>query len=63
MSTVGLMFASYQADIERQFLPIQRRLDGMDLLNQWTTPIGSTVWAIPPGVADGDYVGSRLFEG
>lgn len=63
VSTVGLMFASYQADIERQFLPIQRRLDGMDLLNQWTTPIGSTVWAIPPGVEDGDYVGSRLFEG
>lgn len=63
VSTAGLVFASYQADIERQFLPIQRRLDQMDLLNQWTTPIGSTVWAIPPGIADGDYIGSRLFEG
>ncbi|WP_349829321.1 Dyp-type peroxidase [Brevibacterium litoralis] len=59
----GLMFASFQADLERQFLPIQRRLDAMDLLNQWTVPIGSTVWAIPPGAAEGEYVGATLFEG
>lgn len=58
----GLMFASFQADVTRQFLPIQRRLGEVDLLNQWTTPIGSTVWAIPPGAAGaGDYVGSTLF--
>ncbi|MBU5899941.1 Dyp-type peroxidase, partial [Vibrio cholerae O1] len=34
----GLMFASFQADIERQFLPIQRRLAEVDLLNIWTVP-------------------------
>ena len=41
----GLLFASFQADIERQFLPIQRRLAEVDLLNEWTTPIGSTPWS------------------
>ncbi|UVI35876.1 Dyp-type peroxidase [Brevibacterium spongiae] len=59
----GLLFASFQADIERQFLPIQRRLAEVDLLNEWTTPIGSTVWAIPPGASDGGYIGQELFEG
>lgn len=63
VSAAGLMFASYQASIDRQFLPIQRRLDQVDLLNQWTAPIGSTVWAIPPGVAEGEYIGQSLFEG
>lgn len=59
----GLLFASFQADIDRQFLPIQRRLAEVDLLNTWTTPIGSTVWAIPPGISEGEYIGQRLFEG
>ncbi|MGO2819128.1 MAG: Dyp-type peroxidase, partial [Brevibacterium aurantiacum] len=57
-----LLFASFQADIERQFLPIQRRLAEVDLLNEWTTPIGSTVWAIPPGIKEGEYIGQSLFE-
>lgn len=59
----GLMFASFQADIDRQFLPIQHRLAEVDLLNEWTTPIGSTVWAIPPGISEGEYIGQSLFEG
>jgi len=58
----GLMFASFQANVARQFQPIQQRLAQADLLNEWTTPIGSTVWAIPPGASgEGDYVGSTLF--
>lgn len=51
----GLLFASYQADVDRQFLPIQRRLDESDMLNEWTTPIGSAVYAIPPGVCRGRF--------
>ncbi|MER7334157.1 Dyp-type peroxidase [Micromonospora sp. NPDC000119] len=56
----GLIFASYQADIARQFLPIQRRLAERDLLNEWTTPIGSAVFAIPPGCPDGGWIGQQL---
>lgn len=56
----GLIFASYQADITRQFLPIQRRLAERDLLNEWTTPIGSAVFAIPPGCPPGGWIGQQL---
>ncbi|MFF2273017.1 Dyp-type peroxidase [Agromyces sp. NPDC058136] len=60
VSDAGLLFASYQADVDRQFVPIQRRLDELDLLNEWTTPIGSAVFAIPPGCAEGGYIGDML---
>ncbi|MFF0120257.1 Dyp-type peroxidase [Micromonospora arida] len=56
----GLIFASYQADIARQFLPIQRRLADRDLLNEWTTPIGSAVFAIPPGCQPGGWIGEQV---
>ncbi|MEV7263604.1 Dyp-type peroxidase [Micromonospora aurantiaca] len=56
----GLVFASYQADIARQFLPVQRRLAERDLLNEWTTPIGSAVFAVPPGCPEGGWIGSQL---
>ncbi|ACZ86335.1 Dyp-type peroxidase [Streptosporangium roseum] len=58
----GLLFASYQADIDRQFVPIQKRLAEADLLNEWTTPIGSAVFAIPPGCARGGWVGETLLS-
>ncbi|NHO80873.1 Dyp-type peroxidase [Micromonospora sp. CMU55-4] len=56
----GLVFAAYQADIARQFLPIQRRLAERDLLNEWTTPIGSAVFAVPPGCPEGGWIGQQL---
>ncbi|TQS43107.1 Dyp-type peroxidase [Cryptosporangium phraense] len=56
----GLIFASYQADVGAQYLPIQRRLAEQDLLNQWTTPIGSAVFAIPPGCAEGGWIGEQV---
>ncbi|WP_424534073.1 Dyp-type peroxidase [Sphaerisporangium viridialbum] len=56
----GLLFASYQADITRQFVPIQRRLAEADLLNEWTTPIGSAVFAIPPGCGPDGWIGETV---
>lgn len=61
VSSSGLIFASYQADVDRQFTPIQRRLDELDMLNTWTVPIGSAVFAIPPGCSEGGFVGEQLF--
>ncbi|MEV6773680.1 Dyp-type peroxidase [Nocardia sp. NPDC051030] len=64
VSNSGLLFASYQRDIDAQFLPVQQRLAEFDALNQWTTPVGSAVFAIPPGVpTPGGYLGQSLFEG
>ena len=57
---VGLLFASYQRDPLAQFVPIQRRLDRLDLLNQWTTPVGSSVFAILPGFQPGRMLGEAL---
>jgi dye decolorizing peroxidase len=62
LSDSGLIFASYQADVDQQFVPIQRSLDELDLLNEWTTPVGSAVFAIPPGCAPGGFVGEQLFS-
>ncbi|PFG34922.1 Dyp-type peroxidase [Sanguibacter antarcticus] len=60
VSSSGLLFAAYQVDVDAQYVPLQRRLDELDLLNQWTTPIGSAVFAIPPGCSEGGYIGDTL---
>ncbi|WP_200331542.1 Dyp-type peroxidase [Leucobacter sp. L43] len=60
ISDSGLLFVSFQADVTKQFVPIQRRLDELDLLNEWTTPVGSAVFAIPPGCSEGGYIGETL---
>lgn len=60
VSLSGLIFVSFQADVDRQFVPIQRRLDQLDLLNEWTIPVGSAVFAIPPGCAADGFVGETL---
>lgn len=57
----GLIFATFQRDIDEQFLPVQRRLAQFDALNQWTTAIGSAVFVVPGGVrAPGDHLGQEL---
>ncbi|HYN65256.1 MAG TPA: Dyp-type peroxidase [Ornithinibacter sp.] len=59
-SSSGLVFIAYQADPVLQFLPVQRRLAEVDLLNLWTTPIGSAVFAVLPGAAPGEILGQAL---
>jgi dye decolorizing peroxidase len=61
VSSAGMVFASFQSDVDRQFVPIQRRLDELDMLNAWTVPVGSAVFAVPPGCAEGGFVGDVLF--
>ncbi len=56
----GLVFVSYQADPSAQFVPIQERLAKADVLNIWTTPIGSALFAVPGGVQPGEYIGQAL---
>lgn len=61
ITDAGLLFLAYQRDVDEGFVPVQRRLDELDLLNQWTTPVGSAVFAIPPGCQEGGFVGETLF--
>lgn len=54
----GLAFLSFQRD-PAQFVTIQRSLR-TDLLNEYIRHVGSAVFAILPGVAEGESLGDRL---
>ena len=56
----GHVFTAYAADLATQFVPVQQALSDIDLLNQWTKPIGSAVFALPPGAPEGGWVGQTL---
>ncbi|MBY4575953.1 peroxidase [Gordonia paraffinivorans] len=60
ISNSGLLFAAYQRDVDTQFAPVQARLAEHDALNEWTTPIGSGVYAILPGARRGQVLGQSL---
>jgi deferrochelatase/peroxidase EfeB len=58
----GLFFIAFQKDPRKQFVPIQRRLGGMDALNEYIRHTGSAVFAVPPGLTGpGDWWGKDLF--
>ncbi|MCH8614347.1 Dyp-type peroxidase [Arsenicicoccus dermatophilus] len=60
LSNAGLLFIAYQSQLA-QFVEVQRRLAEGDLLNTWTTPIGSSVWAIPRGCRQGELLAQDLW--
>lgn len=61
-SEMGLLFVAYCADIQ-QYLDIQASLAEYDAINTWTTPIGSAMFAVPPGAPEpGAWVGESLFS-
>ncbi|HWI32192.1 MAG TPA: iron uptake transporter deferrochelatase/peroxidase subunit [Microbacterium sp.] len=55
----GLFFLSYQRSPE-QFVTVQRALS-TDALNEYIRPVGSAIFAVPPGATPGSYVGAGLF--
>ncbi|MBU6277876.1 MAG: deferrochelatase/peroxidase EfeB [Actinomycetales bacterium] len=58
---MGLFFMAYQRDIGRQFIPLQRRLAAIDLMNEYVQHTASASFAVPAGVrGPGDYWGSAL---
>lgn len=61
VSQSGLIFVAFQCDVEQQYIPIQDRLAATDHLNLWTVPIGSAVFAVPPGCQPDGYIGEALF--
>lgn len=58
----GLLFLSFQKDLETQFIPIQRALANNDRLNEYIKVVGSAAYACPPGLAPGEYWGQQLFS-
>lgn len=59
----GLLFQSYQADLAGQYVPIQRSLDELDALNEWTTAVRSAELAVLPGLSEGSWLGEKLLAG
>lgn len=57
----GLLFVSFQKDIENQFVPIQRALANNDRMNEYVKVVGSGAFACPPGLKPGQYWGYQLF--
>jgi deferrochelatase/peroxidase EfeB len=57
----GLFFICFQRDPERQFVPIQRRLAASDALNHHTLHTASAIFACPPGIEPGGFIGEGLF--
>ena len=58
----GLLFGCFQRNPLTQFVPIQQRLDELDLLNEWVTHVGSAVFAILPGFEAGELLGASLLD-
>jgi len=58
----GLIFAAYAANIESQYIPVQNALAKQDLLNRWTIPVGSAVFAILPGCLENGLLGESLLR-
>jgi deferrochelatase/peroxidase EfeB len=57
----GLLFMAYQKDPRRGFARMFGRMAGADRLMPFTTHVGSGVFAVPPGIAAGGWVGEGLF--
>jgi deferrochelatase/peroxidase EfeB len=57
----GLFFISYQSDPRKGFTRVFQNLAKLDALNQFVTHVGSGLFACPPGVAEGEYIGKKLF--
>lgn len=58
----GLFFICYQRDPRAGFVKIFEKMAKFDMMNQFVTHTGGGLFACPGGVADGGFIGQRLFE-
>ena len=57
----GLLFQCYQRDPRSGFTKMFEKMAKFDMLNQFTSHVGSALFAIPPGVQPGEFIGQGLF--
>ena len=59
----GLFFIAFTRDPRAGFFPILRKMTEKDALTEYLQHVGSALFAVPPGLREGDtMVGQRLFE-
>lgn len=56
----GLLFIAYQADPRTGFIRIFQNMSKLDALNQFVTHTGSALFACPPGLRPGEFIGQSL---
>ncbi|KQW53891.1 peroxidase [Nocardioides sp. Root1257] len=57
----GLFFIAYVTDPDTHFIPIQNTMAKSDALMEYLKVTGSALFAVPPGIGPGEYVGQSLF--
>ncbi|HYR25212.1 MAG TPA: Dyp-type peroxidase [Aquabacterium sp.] len=57
----GLLFQCYQKDPRTGFIKLYTKMAQFDMLNQFTTHVGSGLFACPPGARLGGFIGQDLF--
>ncbi|MEN8673064.1 iron uptake transporter deferrochelatase/peroxidase subunit [Nocardioides sp.] len=57
----GLFFIAYVRDPRTHFIPIQNAMATSDALMEYLKVTGSALFAVPAGIAEGEYVGQALF--
>jgi deferrochelatase/peroxidase EfeB len=58
----GLFFIAYVRDPDAQYIPMQTRMSREDGLMEYLEHTGSALFAVPPGVREGGFVGESLFS-
>lgn len=57
----GLFFVAYVRDPRTHFVPVQNAMATSDALMEYLKFTGSALFAVPPGLGPGEYVGQSLF--
>ena len=57
----GLFFLAFVRDPRTDFIPVQERMARHDALIEYLSFTSSALFAVPPGAAQGEYVGQALF--
>ena len=58
----GLLFICYQRDPRNGFTRVFEPMAKLDALNQFVTHTGGGLFACPPGVSEGGFIGQQLFR-
>lgn len=58
----GLFFIAFVTDPRTHFVPMQNALAKNDLMSEYLRHTGSGVFAVAPGISQGQYLGQQLFE-
>ncbi|CUR59659.1 peroxidase converting ferric iron into ferrous iron [metagenome] len=58
----GLFFIAFVRDPDKHYIPMQNQLSSQDGLMEYLQHTGSGLFAVPPGTAEGSWIGEPLFS-